>query len=312
MDISKNILTLGALLLASPVEIHAAETSKPASKPNILIILVDDMGYSDLGCFGSEIKTPNLDRLAAGGIKFTQMYNTAKCYPTRASLLTGAYFQRTDLDFSKTATLGEVLQPAGYHTWWTGKNHAHFNPVTRGFEHYYGMIGGAENHFNPGDKPIAPGQPAPASKGKGATWADDAVEMKRFTPKDPKFYDTDAFTDRALQWLDKDDKDGKPFLLYVAYTAPQGKGRGMTSSREWLAAPVGGRAAGHANRIESTPYRRVMFFAFVQWLRVKFLPRSPGSLAFLQNSWLRTPDKDRPPVQVRIRVPCLTQFRPSQ
>ena len=77
MDISKNILTLGALLLASPVAIHAAETSKPASKPNILIILVDDMGYSDLGCFGSEIKTPNLDRLAAGGIKFTQMYNTA-------------------------------------------------------------------------------------------------------------------------------------------------------------------------------------------------------------------------------------------
>lgn len=216
----KIALRLVGICLSQLGALSAAEIAKPATKPNILIILVDDMGYSDLGCFGSEIRTPNLDRLAAGGVKFTQMYNTAKCYSTRASLLTGAYYQRTDLDFSKTATLGEVLQPAGYHTWWAGKNHAHFNPVTRGFEHYYGMIGGAENHFNPGDKPAGPGQPAPASKGKGATWADDAVEMKRFTPGDPKFYDTDAFTNRGLKWLDQYEKDGKPFLLYMAYTAP--------------------------------------------------------------------------------------------
>jgi len=208
------------LTLTGSAALYAAEPATTPAKPNILIILVDDMGYSDIGCFGSEIKTPNIDRLAAGGMKFAEMYNTAKCCPTRASLQTGVYFQRTDLDFSRTATLGEVLQPAGYHTWWAGKNHAHFNPVTRGFEHYYGMIGGAENHFNPGDQPAGPGQPAPASKGKGATWADDAVEMKRFTPKDPKFYDTDAFTDRGLQWLDKYGKDGKPFLLYMAYTAP--------------------------------------------------------------------------------------------
>jgi len=208
---------LVALLLAPLPALHAAA---PPTKPNILIVLVDDMGYSDIGCFGGEIHTPNIDRLAANGMKFSQMYNTAKCYPTRASLQTGVYYQRTDLDFSKTATLGEVLQPAGYHTWWAGKNHAHFNPVTRGYEHYYGMIGGAENHFNPGDGPAFPGQPAPASKGQGATWADDAVEMKRFTPKDPKFYDTDAFTDRGLKWLDQYEKDGRPFLLYMAYTAP--------------------------------------------------------------------------------------------
>ncbi len=220
MNLYKKIPILALSGLVATALASAGEATRPDAKPNILIILVDDMGYSDIGCFGSEIKTPNIDRLAAKGMKFSQMYNTGKCYPTRACLQTGVYYQRTDLDFSKTATLGELLQPAGYHTWWAGKNHAHFNPVTRGYEHYYGMIGGAENHFNPGDRPAAPGLPAPASKGKGATWADDAVEMKRFTPKDPKFYDTDAFTDRGLQWLDKYANDGKPFLLYMAYTAP--------------------------------------------------------------------------------------------
>ena len=178
MNIPKRIITLAVLLLAPPAALPAAEPAKAAAKPNILIILVDDMGYSDIGCYGSEIKTPNIDRLAAGGMKFAQMYNTAKCYPTRASLLTGVYFQRTDRDFSHTATLGEVLRPAGYHTWWSGKHHARFNPVTRGFEHYYGMIGGAENHFNPWGSSI-PGQPAPASKGKGGPWADD---LKSISP----------------------------------------------------------------------------------------------------------------------------------
>jgi len=94
------------------------------SPPNILIILVDDMGYSDIGCFGGEIRTPNIDRLAANGMKFSAMYNTAKCYPTRACLQTGVYFQRTDRDFSHTATLGEVLRPAGYTTLWSGKHPA--------------------------------------------------------------------------------------------------------------------------------------------------------------------------------------------
>ncbi len=209
------------LPLALPVALSAAELSKPADKPNVLIVLVDDMGYSDIGCYGSEIKTPNIDRLAANGMKFSQMYNTAKCYPTRASLLTGVYYQRTDLNFSNTATLGEVLRPAGYRTLWSGKNHAKFNPVTRGFDRYYGMIGGAENHFNPGSGP-APGQPAPAFKAADKNrWSlDDGKELDNFIPQDPKFYDTDAFTDCALKWLDEYQKDGQPFLLYMAYTAP--------------------------------------------------------------------------------------------
>ena len=151
------VLLLAALQIASLATLHAAEPAKPPAKPNILIILVDDMGYSDIGCFGSEIKTPNIDRLAAGGMKFAEMYNTAKCFPTRACLQTGVYFQRTDRDFSRTATLGEVLQPAGYITLWSGKHHAKFNPVTRGYDRYYGMLGGCENHFNPGSAAI-PGQ----------------------------------------------------------------------------------------------------------------------------------------------------------
>ncbi|MEI8342574.1 MAG: arylsulfatase [Verrucomicrobiota bacterium] len=215
----QKIIAFALLLLASSAALPASEVAKPPTKPNILIILVDDMGYSDIGCFGSEIKTPNIDRLAANGMKFTQMYNTAKCYPTRACLQTGVYFQRTDTDFSNTATLGEVLRPAGYHTLWSGKHHAKFNPVTRGYDRYYGMIGGAENHFNPGSK-AAPGQPAPAGGGGGARWSLDGEEVKDFTPQDPKFYDTDAFTDRALKWLDEYQKDDKPFLLYMAYTAP--------------------------------------------------------------------------------------------
>ena len=219
INVPKSITTLAVILLATPAAFPAAEPGEAATKPNILIILVDDMGYSDIGCFGGEIHTPNIDRLAANGMKFSQMYNTAKCYPTRASLQTGVYFQRTDRDFSHTATLGEVLRPAGYTTLWSGKHHARFNPVTRGYDRYYGMIGGAENHFNPGSK-AAPGQPAPAGSGGGARWSLDGEEVKDFIPQDPKFYDTDAFTDRALEWLNEYGKTDKPFLLYMAYTAP--------------------------------------------------------------------------------------------
>lgn len=216
MKHNRKILVFVALMSVLSSAIRAAE---PPAKPNVLIIMVDDMGYSDIGCYGSEIRTPNLDQLAASGAKFSQMYNTAKCYPTRASLLTGAYFQRTDRDFNNTATLGEVLQPAGYTTLWSGKHHAKFNPVTRGFDRFYGLIGGAGNHFNPGSKAV-PGQPAPAGVAKGNRWSTDGEELKDFTPQDSKFYSTDAFTDKALNWLDEYQKEGKPFLLYVAYTAP--------------------------------------------------------------------------------------------
>jgi len=221
MNITKNIATLAALGLASQATTTAATTSKTPTKPNILIILVDDMGYSDLGCYGSEIHTPNIDRLASKGVRFSQFHNCAKSFPSRASLMTGLYFQRTEVaEFSHTATLGEVLRPAGYQTWWTGKHHSRFNPVTRGFDHYYGMIGGGENHFNPWSVEI-PGQPRPDGKAnekaKIKPWMDD---LEKVTPWQTVKYDTDGFTDKALKWLDDYKKDDKPFLLYVAYTAP--------------------------------------------------------------------------------------------
>ena len=190
---------IAAILLSALPRLSAAD-----QKPNILIILVDDMGYADIGCYGGEIKTPNIDSLAAGGVKFAEMYNTAKCYPSRACLVTGVYFQRTDRDFVNTATLGEVLRPAGYTTLWSGKHHAKFNPVTRGFDRYFGMIGGAENHFKPNQ-----------DNAKG--WA---LDGEKPATKDSGFYSTDAYTDKAIKWLNEYKNVDKPFLLYVAYTAP--------------------------------------------------------------------------------------------
>ena len=188
-----------------------------ADRPNFLVILVDDMGYSDLGCYGSEIKTPNLDALAAGGIRYTRMTNTSKCWPTRISLLTGLYHLRTDRGFKSTATAGEVLRPAGYRTWWAGKHHAGFNPVGRGFDHFSGFLGGAINFWNPGDK-AREGEPPPGWRAV-YTWAFDDKLVRPYVP-DKGFYSTDRFTDWALGWLDEAKGDDRPFFLYVAYNAP--------------------------------------------------------------------------------------------
>ncbi|MBT7170326.1 MAG: sulfatase-like hydrolase/transferase, partial [Phycisphaerales bacterium] len=120
------------MLLADP-------SPAPAPRPNIVLILADDMGFSDIGCFGSEVPTPNLDALAAGGMRFTQIHNTAKCFPSRACLLTGVYAQQCGMDRSFKAitnavTLGEVLRPAGYRTLASGKHHSEESLFDRGFD----------------------------------------------------------------------------------------------------------------------------------------------------------------------------------
>jgi arylsulfatase A-like enzyme len=198
-------------------------------KPNIVVILTDDMGWSDLGCYGGELETPNLDRLAAGGLRFTQFYNTARCCPTRASLLTGLYPHQAAIghmmenkgldgyvgDLSRSAvTIAEALRPAGYGTYGVGKWHVtpykaddrHNWPLQRGFERYYGIIGGAANYFNP------------------ATLARDNEPVKadadpEYTPE--AYYFTDAISDHAVRFVDDHAKAkaGRPLFLYVAYTA---------------------------------------------------------------------------------------------
>ena len=205
-------LCLGAL--ASP----AAVDELSGSQPNIIVILTDDMGYSDLGCFGSEIQTPNLDRLADKGIRFTQMYNTSKCWTTRISLLTGLYHQRSDRSFANTALAGEVLRPAGYRTWWSGKHHASFNPYDRGFDHFAGFLGGAINFWNPDGRTPREGEPVPGW-GANYDWAFDGKIVKDYLPE-KGFYATDDFTDWALDWLREDTDQDKPFFLYLAYNAP--------------------------------------------------------------------------------------------
>jgi len=190
---------LGVTSLLTPNLLSAAEPDR--TRPNIVLILADDMGYSDLGCYGGEIETPNLDRLAAEGLRFSQFYNCAKCSPTRNSILTGLYHQQTDVGQGKNCvTIAEALRPAGYTTLAAGKWHVGSTPMDRGFERYFGMLGGACSYFVP-DKTFR-------------------LDREAFATKDKNFYTTNAFTDYALEFLDEAGRKGKPFFLYMAYNAP--------------------------------------------------------------------------------------------
>jgi arylsulfatase A-like enzyme len=197
--------------------------------PNIILISADDMGWSDLGCFGSEIYTPHIDQLARQGMRFTQFHNTSKCFPSRACLLTGVYAQQNGYARSfreplkNSVTLGEVLRGAGYITLWSGKHHGVENPVFRGFDHYYGLKDGACNHFNPGVQRTGEGVPARkgnVGKKNKRAWCIDSIMFTPYTPEETDFYTTDYFTHYAVDWLEKYRKDKRPLFLYLAYTAP--------------------------------------------------------------------------------------------
>ncbi len=199
---------------------RAAAPRAKDDRPNIVLIMADDMGYSDIGCYGGEIATPNLDAMARDGLRFTQFYNGAKCGPTRAALLTGLYAQQVgNGKLADCVTIGEVLREAGYRTLMTGKWHSSGLPVERGFDRYFGLTDGCCNFFNPGVQ--RPGEKPPGKKWKRARrWAIDEKRYVPYTPKDPNFYTTDAFTDYAVKYLDQYAKEDKPFLLHVCYTAP--------------------------------------------------------------------------------------------
>ncbi len=213
-------LGLGAATMALP---GCLGTTSPQNRPNIVLIMADDMGFSDLGCYGGEIETPNLDRLADNGLRFTHFYNAAKCCPTRASLLTGLYQHQAgvgDMDHDlgypeyqgylndRCVTIAEALKQAGYATYMSGKWHIGKEPQNwprkRGFDRYFGLINGANSFWE-----ILPGRTMALDD---TPWEPD--------PDDDSFYMTDAFTDNAIDFLDTHPTKDKPFFLYMAHTAP--------------------------------------------------------------------------------------------
>jgi len=206
-------LGLGALVLVAAGD-QAAGIE--LGRPNVVIVMVDDMGFSDLGCYGGEIETPHLDRLAKGGLRFTQFYNAARCTPTRAALLTGVCphqaVHRGALD-GRCVTIAEALRRAGYATLMTGKWHVgappqHW-PRQRGFDRYFGTPQGGGVYFK--DTLTI------RRKLHGDIFFvldDEQVEI----PDD--FYVTDAFTDYALEFVDQAAAAGQPFFLYLAHIAP--------------------------------------------------------------------------------------------
>ena len=175
-------------------------------RPNIVVILCDDMGFSDIGCYGGEIETPHLDRLAAGGLRFTDFHNNAKCSETRASLLTGLWHQQSkNLKQPGHVTLAEVLGTAGYSTLMSGKWHLAKTPPDRGFDRYFGFLGGAINFYT------------------GLDWG-SGKNLMRLGREEyraaPGFYSTDAFTDYAIEFIDDALQKDQPFFLYLAHNAP--------------------------------------------------------------------------------------------
>jgi len=225
---------LGAAALAAQAAgcASAADVAAKQGRPNIVILFADDLGYSDLGCFGGEIQTPHLDRLAAGGLRLAQFYNTARCCPARASLLTGLYPHQAGIGLmvyrdsgegyrgnlnDRCVTFGEVLGSAGYQTMLVGKWHCghepHSRPEVRGFDRFTGVYPHIDSYWKvlracdiyrdkkllipAGENPVNPYHP------------------------DREFYTTDFFTDTALDYIDRARQDtSKPFLLHVCYNVP--------------------------------------------------------------------------------------------
>jgi arylsulfatase A-like enzyme len=205
--------------------------SASAKRPNIVVILCDDMGFSDLGCYGGEIATPNLDKLASNGVRFTQFYNTARCCPTRAALLTGLYSHQAGIGHmiedkgldgfsgelnTHCVTIAQVLKPAGYRNYAVGKWHVcrnigpggdkHDWPLQRGFDRYYGTITGAGSYWDPG------------------TLTRDNTGVSPFADPEyqpAQYYYTDAIADQAIRFAGEHARDhsSEPFFMYVAFTA---------------------------------------------------------------------------------------------
>ncbi|MBX7104477.1 MAG: arylsulfatase [Gemmataceae bacterium] len=205
------MIPFALLLLAAPVASLAADPGKP----NILLIVADDMGFSDAACYGGEIATPHLDLLAKNGIRFTQFYNTSRCWPSRAAILTGYYAQQVRRDAVPGVKSGaqgarpvwarllpELLKPCGYRSYHSGKWHVDGKPLQNGFDHSY-SLNDHDRHFSPrqhteDDKPLPP------------------------VPIQTGYYSTTAIADHAIKCLKEHAEryPHQPFLEYLAFTAP--------------------------------------------------------------------------------------------
>lgn len=205
------LLSIAAAVLATA----ASSAAEAAKKPNVLIIVADDMGFSDAGCYGGEIATPNLDSLAKNGLRFTQFYNTARCWPSRAAILTGYYAQQVRRDTIPGVKSGgqgvrpawarllpEMLRPLGYRSYHSGKWHVDGQPLANGFDHSY-SLNDHNRHFTP-QQHTEDGKPLPPVKAGAG------------------YYSTTAIADHAIKCLKEHaEKHGdKPFLEYLAFTSP--------------------------------------------------------------------------------------------
>ena len=180
---------------------------RAAERPNVVFILADDLGYSDLGCYGGEIETPQLDGLARNGLRLTQFSNTARCWPSRAALLTGYYAQQVNRDPARTrpkwaVLLPELLRPAGYRAYHTGKWHVDGPVLAGGFLRSYHTTDHdrffSPRHHQLDDRPLPPPRP------------------------DEPYYATTAIAERGIEWLAQHEREAKddPFFLYVAFISP--------------------------------------------------------------------------------------------
>jgi arylsulfatase len=275
------MVTFGVIagLLAAESPLAPAQTG-PKNRPNIVLILADDLGFSDLSSYGSEIATPNLDRLASRGLRFTQFYNAARCVPTRASLLTGLYPHQAgighmvgrspnglyDGDLSRNAiTAAEALKDAGYATYMTGKWHltpwnatapnALTNgPTDRGFDRFYGTIESIRNYYDPPSL-MEDGRALPATQGD--------------------YHYTDAITRRALQYINTPDRAQRPYFLYVAYAAPHWP----LHAREADVARHRGRFRAGWDALRRARYQRLADLGLID-KRWPVPPRDPQALAW--------------------------------
>lgn len=216
-----NLLVMTSIALCTLL--NCSQETEGKIRPNIILMMADDMGYSDIGCYGGVINTPVLDGLAENGLRFTQFYNTARCCPTRASLLTGLYQHQAGVghmmndrgtdayrgDLSQNAvTIAEVLKQAGYATYLSGKWHVtpylpaeinppkHNWPLQRGFDKFFGTILGAGSFYDPCS----------------------LTENNEYTAPDEDFYYTDAISENAVKFIEEHEGDD-PFFMYVSYTA---------------------------------------------------------------------------------------------